>query len=78
MTRPGIRPLGSTGMSITAVGFGSWAIGGGWSFGWGSQDDDESIAAIHRALDAGVNWRSTSPTSSWPLDHQLAGQARGS
>jgi aryl-alcohol dehydrogenase-like predicted oxidoreductase len=54
------RPSGSTGMAITPVGLGSWALGGGnWSFAWGSQDDTDSIAAIHRALDAGVNWIDT-------------------
>ena len=46
-------PLGSTGLEITRVGFGAWAIGGGGEFGWGPQDDEESIAAIHRALDLG-------------------------
>ncbi len=53
-------PLGSTGMDITRVGFGAWAIGGGgWSFGWGSQDDEESITAIRHAVDRGVNWIDT-------------------
>src|SRR5579863_5499655 len=52
--------LGHTGMEITRVGFGAWALGGGgWEFAWGPQDDDESIAAIHRALDLGVNWIDT-------------------
>jgi aryl-alcohol dehydrogenase-like predicted oxidoreductase len=52
--------LGRTGLEITRVGFGAWAIGGsGWEFGWGEQDDDESIAAIHRALELGVNWIDT-------------------
>jgi aryl-alcohol dehydrogenase-like predicted oxidoreductase len=52
--------LGSTGLQITRVGFGAWAIGGGdWEFGWGPQDDDESAAAIRRALDRGVNWIDT-------------------
>ena len=52
--------LGSTGMEITRVGFGAWAIGGnGWEFGWGPQDDEQSIAAIHRALELGVNWIDT-------------------
>ena len=47
-------------MQITRVGFGAWAIGGGgWEFGWGPQDDPASIAAIHRALDLGVNWIDT-------------------
>src|ERR1700726_700691 len=52
--------LGSTGMEITRVGFGAWAIGGGeWSFGWGSQDDAESIAAIRHAVESGINWIDT-------------------
>src|SRR2546430_11043631 len=46
------RPLGSSGLDITTVGFGAWAIGGGdWAFGWGPQDDTDSLAAMHRALD---------------------------
>jgi len=51
--------LGQTGLEITRVGFGAWAIGGDWEFGWGSQDDDESVAAIERALELGVNWIDT-------------------
>jgi aryl-alcohol dehydrogenase-like predicted oxidoreductase len=47
-------------MGITRVGFGAWAIGGGdWEFGWGPQDDEESVAAIHRAVELGVNWIDT-------------------
>jgi aryl-alcohol dehydrogenase-like predicted oxidoreductase len=54
------RQFGNTDMQITAVGFGAWALGGGdWSFGWGAQDDNASIAAIHRALDLGINWIDT-------------------
>jgi aryl-alcohol dehydrogenase-like predicted oxidoreductase len=54
------RPFGMTGMEITPIGFGAWAIGGGnWEYGWGSQDDQQSIAAIHRALDLGINWIDT-------------------
>ena len=53
-------PLGGTGLEITQIGLGAWAIGGGdWQFGWGPQDDEESIAAIHEALDRGVNWIDT-------------------
>jgi aryl-alcohol dehydrogenase-like predicted oxidoreductase len=54
------RRLGNSDMMITPVGFGAWAIGGGdWEFAWGPQDDADSIAAIHRAVDLGVNWIDT-------------------
>ena len=54
------RPLGNSDMYITPVGFGAWALGGGdWQFGWGSQEDEDSIAAIHTALELGVNWIDT-------------------
>src|ERR1700730_10146207 len=52
--------LGNSDLFITLIGFGAWAIGGaGWEFGWGEQDDQASIAAIHRALSLGVNWIDT-------------------
>jgi len=54
------RQLGNSDLQITPVGYGAWAIGGsGWQFAWGSQSDNDSIAAIHRALDLGVNWIDT-------------------
>jgi aryl-alcohol dehydrogenase-like predicted oxidoreductase len=54
------RKLGNSDLRITPVGYGAWAIGGsGWQFAWGSQDDNDSIAAIHRALELGVNWIDT-------------------
>jgi aryl-alcohol dehydrogenase-like predicted oxidoreductase len=54
------RKLGNSDLNITRIGFGAWAIGGGgWEFAWGPQDDSESIAAIHRALELGVNWIDT-------------------
>ena len=54
------RQFGNTDMHITPIGFGTWALGGGgWAFGWGPQDDEQSIAAIHRALDLGINWIDT-------------------
>jgi aryl-alcohol dehydrogenase-like predicted oxidoreductase len=54
------KRLGNSDLYITPVGFGAWAIGGsGWEFGWGNQDDKDSVAAIHRALELGVNWIDT-------------------
>jgi aryl-alcohol dehydrogenase-like predicted oxidoreductase len=54
------RALGNSELQLTPIGFGAWAIGGGnWEFAWGSQDDNDSIAAIHRALDLGINWIDT-------------------
>jgi aryl-alcohol dehydrogenase-like predicted oxidoreductase len=55
-----LKKLGNSDLMITPIGFGAWAIGGnGWEFGWGAQDDGDSIAAIHRALELGVNWIDT-------------------
>ncbi len=55
-----LRTLGNSDLQLTPIGFGAWAIGGGnWEFAWGPQDDDESVAAIHRALDLGMNWIDT-------------------
>ncbi|HXR05129.1 MAG TPA: aldo/keto reductase [Verrucomicrobiae bacterium] len=53
------KVLGNSDMAITPIGFGAWAIGGDWEFGWGAQDDAQSIAAIHRALELGMNWIDT-------------------
>ncbi len=54
------KRLGNSDLEITPIGVGAWAMGGGgWAFAWGPQDDDESIAAIHEALDHGVNWIDT-------------------
>ncbi|MGA2483465.1 MAG: aldo/keto reductase [Candidatus Acidiferrales bacterium] len=55
-----IRRLGNSDLQITPVGFGAWALGGGgWEFSWGAQSDEDSIAAIHRSLELGVNWIDT-------------------
>jgi len=54
------RRLGNSDLDITVIGFGAWAIGGGdWMFGWGPQDDADSVAAITRAIDLGINWIDT-------------------
>jgi aryl-alcohol dehydrogenase-like predicted oxidoreductase len=69
-------PLGATGMSITRVGFGAWATGGGgWQFGWGSQEDRESIAAIRHAVDNGINWIDTAPVYGRGHSEEVVGQA---
>jgi len=59
-TSTALKTLGNSDLQLTPIGFGAWAIGGGnWEFGWGPQDDNESVSAIHRALDLGVNWIDT-------------------
>src|SRR5690242_20855440 len=68
--------LGDTGLEITRVGFGAWAIGGGgWEFGWGPQDDDESIAAIHHALEHGINWIDTAAAYGFGRSERIVGRA---
>jgi aryl-alcohol dehydrogenase-like predicted oxidoreductase len=68
--------LGTTGLEITRIGFGAWAIGGeGWEFGWGPQNDDESVAAIHHALDQGVNWIDTAAAYGFGRSEQTVGRA---
>ncbi len=70
------RRLGNTDMQITPIGFGAWALGGGnWSFGWGEQDDTESIAAIRRALDLGINWIDTAPAYGLGHSEEIVGRA---
>ena len=59
-TKPDLRQLGNSDLHLTPIGFGAWAIGGGnWEFAWGPQDDNESISAIRRALELGINWIDT-------------------
>jgi aryl-alcohol dehydrogenase-like predicted oxidoreductase len=68
--------LGQTGMQITRVGFGAWAIGGGsWEFGWGPQDDDESVEAIARGLDLGINWIDTAAAYGFGHSERVVGRA---
>jgi aryl-alcohol dehydrogenase-like predicted oxidoreductase len=68
--------LGSTGLEITRVGFGAWAIGGGgWEFGWGPQDDEQSIAAIHHALELGINWIDTAAAYGFGHSEEVVGRA---
>jgi len=68
--------LGSTGLEITCIGFGAWAIGGnGYEFGWGAQNDEESVAAIHRALELGVNWIDTAAVYGFGRSERVVGRA---
>jgi aryl-alcohol dehydrogenase-like predicted oxidoreductase len=68
--------LGNTGLEISRVGFGAWAIGGPeYDWGWGDQDDEESIAAIHRALELGVNWIDTAAQYGFGHSEQVVGRA---
>ncbi len=68
--------LGDTGLEITRLGLGAWAIGGGgWEFGWGPQEDDESIEAIHHALDLGVNWIDTAAAYGFGRSEEVVGRA---
>jgi aryl-alcohol dehydrogenase-like predicted oxidoreductase len=68
--------LGDSDLELTPLGFGSWATGGGnWEFAWGPQDDGESIAAIHRALDHGVNWIDTAAVYGLGHSEEVVGQA---
>jgi aryl-alcohol dehydrogenase-like predicted oxidoreductase len=68
--------LGSTGMEITRIGFGAWAIGGGdWEYGWGPQEDEQSLAAIGRALELGVNWIDTAAAYGFGHSEEIVGRA---
>jgi len=70
------RQLGVSELQITPIGLGTWAIGGGgWEFGWGAQDDEESIATIHRALDMGVNWIDTAAVYGLGRSEEVVGRA---
>ncbi|MGZ6639598.1 MAG: aldo/keto reductase, partial [Solirubrobacteraceae bacterium] len=68
--------LGNTELEITRIGFGAWALGGGgWEFGWGPQDNEESIATIHHALGEGINWIDTAPAYGFGHSEQVVGRA---
>ena len=67
--------LGNSELMITRVGLGTWAIGGPWEFGWGPQDDNDSIKAIHESLEAGVNWLDTAPIYGCGHSEEVVGKA---
>jgi aryl-alcohol dehydrogenase-like predicted oxidoreductase len=69
------RKLGYTDLEFTTVGLGTWAIGGPWEYGWGPQDDENSIKTIHEALDAGINWIDTAPIYGCGHSEEVVGAA---
>jgi aryl-alcohol dehydrogenase-like predicted oxidoreductase len=68
--------LGQTGLNISRIGFGAWALGGGgWEFGWGPQDDQQSVAAIEHALEHGINWIDTAAAYGFGRSEEVVGRA---
>jgi aryl-alcohol dehydrogenase-like predicted oxidoreductase len=68
--------LGRTGLEVTRIGVGAWAIGGGgWRFAWGDQDDEDSIAAIRRAVELGINWIDTAAVYGFGHSEEVIGRA---
>ncbi len=71
-----LKRLGNSDLKITPIGIGAWAMGGGgWKFAWGPQDDNESIAAIHKALDYGVNWIDTAAVYGFGHSEEVVARA---
>ncbi|MFN2488631.1 MAG: aldo/keto reductase [Actinomycetota bacterium] len=69
------KKLGTSGPEITTVGFGAWAVGGPYQFGWGPQDDDDSIVAIRHAIDSGIDWVDTAPVYGHGHSEEVVGRA---
>lgn len=69
------RILGKNGPALTEIGFGAWAIGGPWQFGWGKVDDQDSIVAIRKGLDAGINWVDTAAIYGLGHSEEVVGKA---
>ncbi len=70
------KQLGNSDLHLTRIGLGTWAIGGGgWKFGWGHQDTDDSIRSIHRALDLGINWIDTAAVYGLGHCEEVVGKA---
>ena len=75
-TSTALRTLGNSDLKLTPIGFGAWAVGGGdWQFAWGPQDDNESITAIQRALDLGINWIDTAAIYGLGHSEEIVGRA---
>jgi aryl-alcohol dehydrogenase-like predicted oxidoreductase len=70
------RKLGRHGPTLSVVGIGTWAIGGdNWDYGWGPQDDEDSLRAIQAAFDMGVNWVDTAPVYGFGHAEEVVGRA---
>ena len=69
------RKLGNSDLMITPIGFGAWAVGGPWQFGWGEQSDRDSTAAIQRALEFGINWIDTAAVYGLGHSEEVVAQA---
>ncbi|MEW6508524.1 MAG: aldo/keto reductase [Bacteroidota bacterium] len=69
------RQLGKGGPNLTVIGFGAWAIGGAWQWGWGEVNDNESIVAIHSAINSGINWIDTAAVYGFGHSEKIVGQA---
>jgi aryl-alcohol dehydrogenase-like predicted oxidoreductase len=69
------RTLGKSSLTLTPIGLGAWAIGGEWRFGWGPQDDTESIATIRRAVELGLNWIDTAAIYGLGHSEEVVGRA---
>ncbi len=70
------KQLGNSDLLLSPIGFGAWAIGGGdWAFSWGPQDDNDSIAAIHKAIDLGINWIDTAAVYGLGHSEEVVGKA---
>ena len=70
------RKLGWTDLNLTTIGLGTWAMGGGdWKWSWGPQNDAESIAAVSRAMELGINWIDTAPVYGLGHSEEVVGQA---
>ncbi len=67
--------LGNSDLDITRIGLGTWAIGGSWQWGWGNQEESDSIKTIHAALDAGINWIDTAPAYGLGVAEEVCAKA---
>ena len=69
------RKLGQTDLELTVIGLGAWAIGGPWEYGWGPQDDTDSMRTIQTAIDAGINWLDTAAIYGCGHSEEVVGRA---